>query len=301
MRVKQVLNNSVVLGVDDSGTEVILLGPGLGFRTSPGDEVDAAAVQRTFVPDGIGSLERLAAMVEEISIEAVAAAEEVMRAGRDRLGPHVSARVLIPLADHLGFALRRVAEGKGVEYPLRSELSYLYPAELEFGREALDLVERRTGIRLPASEAVPIAMHFVNAQFGSDDMREYVRMTEALQQILQIIDDEYGIRFDEGSVEVARFVTHLRFLFVRARQKPEPTGPVPVPREVASRLVEAGGDPDALLDAVRTSKPRQYASAVRIGALLHALFGWSVDQEELLYLSLHVARLTSRAGLDPRG
>jgi beta-glucoside operon transcriptional antiterminator len=293
MRVKQVLNNSVVLGVDDPGTEVILLGPGLGFRTSPGDEVDPAAVQRTFVPDGIGSLERLAAMVEEISIEAVAVSEEVMRAGRDRLGPHVSARVLIPLADHLGFALRRAAEGKGVEYPLRSELSYLYPAELEFGREALGIVERRTGVRLPASEAVPIAMHFVNAQFGSDDMREYVRMTEALQAILQIIDEEYGIRFDEGSVEVARFITHLRFLFVRARSSA--SGPVPVPDAVASRLVEAGGDADVLLDAVRTSKPRQYASAVRIGALLGDLFDWTVDQEELLYLSLHVARLTSAA------
>ncbi|HEY0215889.1 MAG TPA: PRD domain-containing protein [Cellulomonas sp.] len=293
MRVKQVLNNSVVLGVDDSGTEVILLGPGLGFRTSPGAEVDPAAVQRTFVPDGIGSLERLAAMVEEISIDAVAASEEVMRAGRERLGPHVTARVLIPLADHIGFALRRVAEGLAVEYPLRSELSYLYPAELEFGREALDIVERRTGVRLPASEAVPIAMHFVNAQFGSDDMREYVRMTEALQRILAIIAEEYGIRYDEGSVEVARFVTHLRFLFVRARQKP--ATPVPVPASVAGRAAGAGADPDVLLEAVRTSKPRQYASAIRIAALLEELFDWSVDQDELLYLSLHVSRLTASA------
>ncbi|HEY0186292.1 MAG TPA: PRD domain-containing protein [Cellulomonas sp.] len=308
MRVKQVLNNSVVLGVDPNGTEVILLGPGLGYRTSPGDEVDQGAVQRTFVPDGIGSLERLAAMVEEISIDAVAASEEVMRAGRERLGPHVTARVLIPLADHIGFALRRVREGSAVEYPLRSELSYLYPAELEFGREALDIVERRTGVRLPASEAVPIAMHFVNAQYGSDDMREYVRMTEALQQILTIIDEEYGIRFDDASVEVARFITHLRFLFVRARQKPETPGsdgPAGAGAATATAgaaggaaavgTVAAGGEADMLLAAVRASKPRQYASAVRIGALLEELFSWSVDQDELLYLSLHVARLTGGA------
>jgi beta-glucoside operon transcriptional antiterminator len=286
MRVKQVLNNSVVLGIDDAGTEVILLGPGLGFRTSPGDDVDPAAVQRTFVPDGIGSLERLAAMVEEISIDAVAASEEVMRAGRERLGPHVTARVLIPLADHIGFALRRVREGTAMEYPLRSELSYLYPAELAFGREALDIVERRTGVRLPASEAVPIAMHFVNAQFGSDDMREYVRMTEALQRILQIIDDEHGIRFDEGAVDVARFVTHLRFLFVRARQHPKPPAP---------GVPNGSGDTDEVLAAVRASKPRQFASAVRIGALLEELFDWTVDADELLYLTLHVARLTASA------
>jgi len=265
VHVKQVLNNSVVLGVDDSGVEVILLGPGIGFRSRPGDPVDPAAVQRTFVPEGIGSIERLAAMVEEISIEAVAASEEVMRAGRDRLGPHVTARILIPLADHIGFALRRAGEGMAIEYPLRSELSYLYPAELEFGREALDIVERRTGVRLPAVEAVPIAMHFVNAQFGSTDMRDYVRMTEALQRILQIIGEEYG----------------LRFLFVRSRQRT--TAPI---RPV-------GGNPNALLETVRATQPRQYASAVRIAALLEELFAWSVDEEETLYLSLHVARLTA--------
>lgn len=287
MRVKQVLNNSVVLGVDDNGTEVIMLGPGLGFRSHPGDEVDPAAVQRTFVPDGIGSLERLAAMVEEISIDAVAAAEEVMRVGREKLGSYVTARVLIPLADHIGFALRRVQDGAAVEYPLRSELSYLYPAELAYGHEALDLIERRTGVRLPASEAVPIAMHFVNAQYGSDDMREYVRLTSALEQILQIIEEEYGIRYDEGSVEVARFITHLRFLFVRARlHDTEPTVPI---------VGRPEGDADALLEAVRASKPRQYASAVRIGGLLEELFDWHVDQDELLYLSLHVARLTGAA------
>lgn len=283
MHVKQVLNNSVVLGVDETGVEVILLGAGIGFRSRPGDAVDMAAVQRTFVPEGIGSIERLAAMVEEISIDAVAASEEVMRAGRERLGPYVTARVLIPLADHIGFALRRARDGVSFDYPLRSELSYLYPAELEFGRDALDIIERRTGTRLPAVEAIPIAMHFVNAQFGSDDMRDYTRMTEALQRILEIIREEYGINFDEESVDVARFITHLRFLFVRSRQR----------NAALPAVARRGTDPSALLETVRATRPRQYASAARIAALLSELFSWSVDDEEMLYLSLHVARLTA--------
>lgn len=289
MRVQQVLNNSVVLGVDDNGVETVLLGPGLGFRTKPGDEIDPATVQRIFVHEDIGSLKRLAAMVEEISIEAVTAAEEVVRLGRQRLGKHVTYRMLIPLADHLGVALQRVQQGQSIEYPLRSELSYLYPNELEFAREAVGLIRARTGIDLPATEAVPIAMHFVNAQFGSQDMRDYVRMTESLQRILGIIEAEYGLSFAEDSVSVARFVTHLRFLFVRARRKED----VPLPKRVA------GVEPAALLETVRASSPRQYASAVAIGALLEETFGWNVDDEELLYLSLHVARLTAEDPVSP--
>lgn len=280
MHVKQVLNNSVVLGIDSSGVEVILLGPGLGFRTSPGDPIDPAVVQRTFVPEGISSLERLAALVEEISIEAVAVAEELVRAGRERLGPYVTYRMLLPLADHVGMAIKRAEKGQIFDYPLRSELSYLYPRELAFAHEALDIVERRAGVRFPDGEVVPIAMHFVNAQFGSEDMRDYVKMTDALQRILVIIEDEYRTQLDKNSVHVARFVTHLRFLFVRAHK-----------RSAGPGAVDAGQD--AVLEAVRTSRPRQYASAVRIGSLLEESFGWDVDREELLYLSLHVARLTS--------
>jgi beta-glucoside operon transcriptional antiterminator len=54
-------------------------------------------------------------LLEEVSIDDAAAAEKVMRAGRDRLGRHVTARILIPLADHLGFALRRAHEGLAIE------------------------------------------------------------------------------------------------------------------------------------------------------------------------------------------
>ena len=283
MRVKQVFNNSVVLGIDDAGAEFILLGSGLGFRTSPGDVVDPAEVQRTFVPEGIGSVERLAAMVEEISLDAITVSEEVLRAGQERLGPHVTQRVLIPLADHIGFALRRAGDGATIDYPLRSEVAYLYPAEFAFGHEALEIIELRTGVCLPAVEAVPIAMHFVNAQFGSEDMREYVRITAALQRILDLIREDFGLELPADSVDVGRFITHLRFLLVRARSVLAVPGP-----EVQ--------EPDSVLEAVRAAKPRQYAAAARIAALLEADFAWSVDEQETLYLSLHVARLTAAVG-----
>lgn len=89
--------------------------------------------------------------------------------------------------------------------------------------------------------------------------------------------------FDEDSVDVARFITHLRFLFVRSRQRAD---------GVSSSTVY-GTDTNALLATLRATKLLQYASAARIAALLEELFSWSVDEDEMLYLSLHVARLTA--------
>lgn len=51
MKLLRVFNNNLVLARDETGTEVILTGRGLGFQTRPGQEVDAARIVRKFVPD----------------------------------------------------------------------------------------------------------------------------------------------------------------------------------------------------------------------------------------------------------
>lgn len=280
MKVLKVFNNSVVLGVDDSGTELVLLGRGVGFQAKQGDTVDEGLVERTFVPDRSTTAERIAAFVQEIPRADIEVTEEIVREARRALGDHVTDHVLIPLADHVSFALRREREGATqIDYPLRWEVENLYPNEVAFSHEALAIIERRTGVRLPDLEAVPLALHFVNAQFGSAaDIDVTLRMTEVLTETLDIIGAEYHVQIDERSPVVARFVTHLRYLFRREQQG----------RQLPSVA-------DTLLEAVRTAQPREYACGQRIADLLGQRFGWDVGPEEVLYLTLHVARLTVSA------
>src|SRR6185437_4119941 len=190
--------------------------------------------------------------------------ERIVALARARLGPQISDAVLLPLADHLNFALRRAAAGAGeIEYPLRWEVQYLYPAEVQVARAALDLVADERGVRLPDVEAVPLALHLVNAQFDTGDIATTAQMTQTLHRVLAIIREEYGVEIDEGSVEVARFVTHLRYLFLRETQA-------------------------ELHNALRSARPREYTSAGRIGTLLADEYGWSISTDEILYLALHV-------------
>lgn len=154
--------------MDDRDREVVLLGRGLGYKAAAGDRVVHTNVERTFVPGGSTSAERLVALLNEIPAEDLELTEEIVAAARQTLGQHVTDALIVPLADHLSTALRRAADGETeLEYPLQWEVRHLYPAEAMFGREALRMVERRRGIRLPDVEAVPIALHLVNAQFGA--------------------------------------------------------------------------------------------------------------------------------------
>ncbi len=279
MRITKVFNNNVVLAVDARGRELVLSGRGLGFKVAPGAEVESNRVEKTFIAGGSTSAERLAAFVDEIPMEDIEVTEEILAAAREALGLHVTDALLVPLADHVSFALQRARQGVAeIEYPLRWEVQHLYPAEAAFALEALRIIERRRGVRLPELEAVPVALHLVNAQFGSPDVGTTARMTEVLRDILDVVRAEFEIDIDEASVPVARFVTHLRYLFNRQGQ--------------GVRSPDVGA---LLIDAMRTTHPREHACAIRAADLLATRFGWDIGGEEVLYLALHVARLTADA------
>ena len=279
MKVVKVFNNNVVLSVDERGGEHVLFGRGLGYQVGTGSEVDQSRIERRFVPSGPASAERIAALVDEIPPTDIELTERIVALARARLGPQISDAVLLPLADHLNFALRRAAAGAGeIEYPLRWEVQYLYPAEVQVARAALDLVADERGVRLPDVEAVPLALHLVNAQFDTGDIATTAQMTQTLHRVLAIIREEYGVEIDEGSVEVARFVTHLRYLFLREQQG----------RKFRETQAE-------LHNALRSARPREYTSAGRIGTLLADEYGWSISTDEILYLALHVSRLVDAA------
>jgi beta-glucoside operon transcriptional antiterminator len=278
VKVAKVFNNNVVLAVGDDGVDVVLMGRGLGFGARPGDDVHASRIERTFGPGGVQTPERIAAFLAEIPADQIAVTEEIVEAGRKVLGEYVGWHVLIPLADHISFALRRAREGVTIAYPLRTEVMHLYPTEVAFSREAIAMVEQRLGVQLPELEAIPLALHFVNAQFDAPDLTRVVEMTEAFAAVLDEVGRFYGIDLDEDSIDVARFVTHLRYL---------------------ARRQERGALHDdglaALYETIRISHPRELTCAESVGAVLHARYGWDVGRDELLYLTLHIGRLAADA------
>lgn len=274
MRVTKVFNNNVLLAADDAGTEVVLMGKGLGFQVRAGDAVRTADVERTFVAGDGTTPERIVALLDEIPAEDIDLTQRIVTEARGQLGPHITGHVVVPLADHISFALRRAREDVQIAYPLQWEVLHLYPKEVAFARHALVMVHEATGVELPALEAVPLALHFVNAQFGAGELSRTVEMTEVFGAVLAIVRSRLGVELDEESLDVARFITHLRYLFVRQQQG------VPPP--------DMQG---VLLEAVRSQHPDAVDAARAIQDLLRERYDWTVTGDEVLYLALHVARL----------
>ena len=157
--------------------------------------------------------------------------------------------------------------------PLLWDIRQLYKDEFRVGLKANEIVKEETGVEFTDDEAAFIALHFVNAQLGGE-IRDIYDMTYLLQAVFRIVYDEYGFRPDDESLNYYRFVTHLKFY--------------------ARRIVsgEGYGDEDSdLLDVVRFKYPKAYACADKIRVYVQREKNFHSGQNELLYLTIHIARV----------
>lgn len=256
----------------------MLTGRGLGFQARPGGVVDPTKVVRTFVPEDGRDADNFGQMLAAVAPELVVLVDRVLAPVWAELRREPSSTTVLALADHLSFAIKRVERGIDGVFPLRVELAHLYPRELHWGEQIVAAVNADIDVDLPAEEAVPIAMHLVNAAFNSGNLAFTYRMTGVFSQVFDIIEGEYDQPLNRESVNVARFITHLRYFFVRVHS--------------AEQVDDARG---LFADAIHTAHPRAHRCAIKVRRLLEMRLEQPITEDETAYLTLHIARLTQPA------
>ncbi|MDF1489136.1 PRD domain-containing protein [Tessaracoccus caeni] len=284
MRVVRVISNNAVLAEDDKDLEVVVLGRGVGFGRRPGDVVEKERVEQVFLASTDGHDQHLTTLLAETPAECLRVAGQIAELAHRQLGINVTQSLILPLADHLNFAMRRVREGVTIEYPLQWEVSQLYPVEYGIGVEAIAIADEGLGVHLDAQECTAIAMHLVNVQFAGPGHAETIRMTEIIARIFQIVEDTFAIKITQPSMSASRFVTHLRYVFVRIATGKQIADPHP-----------------ALFDAISNTHPEAMACAMKVRFLIEVRFDASLTLDETAYIALHIARLCTEIAAHPSG
>ena len=274
--VHKVLNNNVVIAVDGSGRERVLMGRGLAFGLKPSDTVDPAKVEKTFVLDSGAEGDRERQLLTDVPypvLEAVTrAVDEAERALGRQLGRHFT----IPVLDHIQFVLERLDQGVRIPAASMPELRVLHPEEFAAARTMAASLSASLGRELPAEEAVFLTMHLLNAT------RDEPNGTAALlfrrvQHVVLTVENGLGVTLDVESPDYARFVLHIQFLLQR----------------LVSRTMLRSAD-SSFFQFAKHSYPRSYAIAEEVKAYVRAATESELTDEELLYVIVHVERLASQ-------
>src|SRR5664279_1884478 len=101
-------------------------------------------------------------------------------------------------------------------------------------------------------------------------------MTAVISQLIDVIEQTFEVALDEGSVSVGRFITHLRYLFVRIQQH--------------QQLVD---QPSVIATVIQEAFPRAAQCADRLSGILELRLGAPLTADEISYLALHVARVAA--------
>jgi beta-glucoside operon transcriptional antiterminator len=275
LRVNRVINNNVISVLEDDH-EVILTGRGLGYQQHPGGTYDPARVERRFVLDDDKSAEGFTSVISEIPYEVLVLSNQIADHLKSTLDLTLTSAMQLAIADHIQFAMQRLATGQRLEHAMLWELKSTYRREFTAALEILEMIHASTGVVMPVDEAAFLTMHLVNAELNGD-MSTAVSTTTAVQDIVTLVREQLGVPLVPDSVAYARFLTHVKF---------------------AVRRIEDGqllvGTDLALYDMVRVQDPQAHECALAIAGYVRGRYEVDLPEEELLYLMVHVNRLRHR-------
>ena len=273
--IEKVINNNIISAYEKSGAEVIVMGRGIGFKKKQGEVVPADQISKIFRIKSRTLTEQFKELLANMPLERVRISDEIISHAKDHLKLKLNQSIYVTLTDHINFAIERVSQGIEPQNALLWEIKRFYPQEFQLGIYALELIHDRLGILLPEDEAGFIALHFVNAEYGTD-IRDAVKFPDQMQAIVDIVEHDLGILLDESSLHYERFMTHIKFLIQRIYRK------------------ELLSSEDRELSLMMQRKyPREYQCSVKVAKYIMQATGCRLSEEEIMYLSVHIRRVTT--------
>lgn len=276
MKIVRIINNNVISSIDERGKEVVVMGKGIGFQRKAGEEIDSDKIEKVFsLPEE--STSQFETLLKEIPYEHIQVAEEIIHYATEQLGRKINKNIHITLTDHLSYAIERKKQGVELQNAFLWEIQKFYQKEYQIGLHALEIVKERIGVELSVDEAGFLALHVVNAEMDAD-IKQSVTMPGVIKDILNIIKYTMGKELDENSLSYERLVTHLKFFLQRVIKKE------PYPNK-----------DDLMCKTIRECCSEEYACACKILEYVKAKFGYDTSEEELMYLTVHINRVTRMA------
>ncbi|WEO77526.1 PRD domain-containing protein [Cryobacterium sp. SO2] len=272
----KVLNNNVVISVDSTGQERVLMGRGLGFQLQPTDTIDPAKVEKTFILEQGREADHARQLLASVPYPVIEAVTTAVDEAERTLGRSLGRRLPLAIIDHVQYVLERMQKGIRIPSAAMPELRVLHPQEFDAATAMARSVSASLQTDLPEEEAVFLTMHILNAT------RDEPNGTAALlfrrvQHVVTTVERGLGVQLDAQSPDYARFILHIQFLLQRL---------------VAESMLR--GSDTSFFEFAKMSYPRSYAIAADVKLYVSEATGSDLTDEELLYVIVHVERLANQ-------
>lgn len=268
MRLLKKINNNYALALDSQGTQIIVEGKGIGFQKMPCDLADLTLIKKTYYDTKEQDVE----LIKSVSEDVLEVCAKVFDYATQLIGESINPNLTFILADHIQFAIDRFNKNIQMKMPIYYEIEYLYPEEARVADFAMQLILEELSIVLPEGEKTGITLNIINSKLytkTSKGNHEYVELCTT------VIEKTMYIKINRSSFNYLRFETHLEYLLQRSKE---------------NTLLKT--DNQQLFQSVSEAYPKVRKCVDLIEKVLYKK-NFSMNEEEKLYLMLHINRLCS--------
>lgn len=278
MEIIKNINNNFAVAKDKKGNTVIIRGKGIGFGSVPREverEVDKSKIERSYYDVD----ENLLSLINSIPEDIISISTKIIDYARMVIDNPISSSIVFTLADHINFAIKRFKKNMDIKLPFVYDIQHLYEKEYRIGLYGLNLLKKEMKQYLPTEEASYIAMHLINAEEQSKN--KTLDDEKVLEDIAMMIESEYDMKINRDSFNYSRFASHIFYLLKRGK---------------TNHLVAT--DNKELFQKIKKDYKKSYECSEKIAIYLRDKLKILLNEEEKLYLMLHINRLCTREDCD---
>lgn len=275
---KKQINNNVALVVDEQGIDWMVLGKGIAFGKKNRDIISEVNITKKFIAASGKNSSQIIEIVSSISSDIIESVAQIINSSEVFLEIEYTNEQYVALLDHINLLIKNEEKNQFFSERQLWETSVLYPKEFRAAEKTVSYLMQDFGISIPDQEKIFLSYHFVNARSEIDALSDTIKMTKIINLIISKVEEYSQKKLLENTVSVQRFFTHIRYFVIR---------------QLKNERLEIDETNIELLETVKQLYSDSYQNVLKIADILKEEEGWIISDTELLYLTIHIQKVTS--------
>lgn len=269
MKIIKILNHNAVLIHNQLHDQILLiLHNGIGFGKKISQSINIPSDAKTYHLEKTNSKGKTDAMLHKIDPIYIEISGAILELAKKEF-EDIDENILLPLADHIAFAISRIEQNVTISNPFGNEIRLLYPEAYNIALKTVPMIHDKLGVLISEDEVGYIALHI----HASADYSHQEGMVVAIiiNESIQEIGREFGKEIDVNSLSYSRLMVHMKYLLARLKEN-----------ETLSLDMES---------YTKEMMPQSYEVAQKIIRKIEGALGRNVPKVETGYLAVHIERI----------
>lgn len=272
-KIVKILNhNAVIVHEQDTNSTLLILNTGVGFGKKINEFIEIDGIETVYHIQPMSSKGKTDVLLQNLDPIYIEISSDIMMKAKEKF-EDIDENKLLPLADHIAFAINRMQNKMQITNSFSNEIRLLYPEEWKIAAKSREIIFNKLGHLINDDEIGFITLHLHSTQEMSND--DAFIMAIIVNESIREIEKEYDIEIDLNSLSYSRLMIHMKYLIARLHED-----------EVITLDME---------DYTKESIPDSYALAVRIIKRIEDSLNREVPVIETGYLAMHIDRILSQS------